>query len=74
MGVIGEPKCIEWSQWFDDARDPCIQYRKCEKFEEDNNLFLKAESSDTKLVTDGGSMIGFFLGGMLGLLWIAYRP
>tara|TARA_B110001454_G_scaffold76950_1_gene74519 strand:+ start:1376 stop:1645 length:270 start_codon:yes stop_codon:yes gene_type:complete len=88
MGVIGEPKCIEWGKWYDDIINPCIQHRKCIGWEEDPGFlgFFATEDNlgpggteqtptDTLTLTENSDpkYVGFFIGGILGLIWIAYR-
>ena len=34
MVTIGEPKCMEWGEWYDDVIDPCMQHRHCLEWEE----------------------------------------
>lgn len=91
MGIIGEPKCIEWGEWYDDPRDPCMQHRKCKEFGEiDQSLLSKffatednlgpggteQTPTDTLTLTEnsGPKYVGFVVGGILALVWIAYRP
>ncbi len=83
MGAIGEPKCIEWGDWHDDIMDPCIQHRNCLEWEEPEEFSTESilgpggtEQTPTDLLTllpASNSIIrGFFIGGILGLVWIAY--
>ena len=54
MGVIGEPKCIDWGEWYDDPRDPCMQHRKCKEFGEiDQSLLSKFFATEDNLGPGG---------------------
>jgi hypothetical protein len=84
MVTIGEPKCIEWGEWYDDNLDPCIQHRNCLEWDEDPGFFSTEDNlgpggteqtltDPLTLLPQSSSMIrGFFMGGILGLVWIAY--
>jgi|ETNvirome_6_1000_1030641.scaffolds.fasta_scaffold00145_11 hypothetical protein len=84
MGENGEPECLKWGEWYDDSLDPCIQHRKCIEWEEGFRPFstesilgpggTEQMPTDTlTLLPQANSIIrGFFIGGILGLVWIAY--
>ena len=76
MGVIGDPKCIKWDEWSDDNLDPCIQHRKCLEWEDPNDGLFSTESivdpeETEQMLIDKPMIVGFFVGGLLGLVWIS---
>ena len=83
MGIIGL-KCIKWTEWEDDIFDPCTQHRKCLEwadpgfFATEDNLGpggTEQTPTDTLTLTENSApkYVGFFVGGVLGLIWIAYQ-
>ena len=83
MGIIGL-KCIKWTEWEDDIFDPCTQHRK--RLEWADPGFFATEDNlgpggteqiptDTLTLTENlaHKYVGFVLGGILGLIWIAYQ-
>ena len=79
MVTIEEPKCIEWGEWYDDNLDPCIQHRNCLEWDEDPGFFSTESilgpggTEQTSLPPSNSIIQGFFMGGILGLVWITYR-
>jgi hypothetical protein len=82
MGII-DPKCIEWGEWYDDPLDPCTQHRKCGAWGEDPGFFATEDNlgpggteqtpTDTVTLMYHPTKRGFVMGGILALIWIAYR-
>ena len=79
MGEL-ERECIKWDEWYDDDLNPCIQHRKCLEWEDPNDGFFSTESildpdgtEQTLIDKPSSTVVGFFIGGILGLVWIAYR-
>lgn len=52
--VVIDQKCIEWGEWYDDPRDPCMQHRKCKEFGEiDDSLLSKLFATEDNLGPGG---------------------
>ena len=79
MVTIGEPKCMEWGEWYDDVIDPCMQHRHCLEWEElpefssEDNLGpggTEQTPIDTVTLMYHETKRGFLMGGILALIWI----
>ncbi len=79
MGEL-ERECIKWDEWYDDDLNPCIQHRKCLESEDPKDRSFSTESildptgaEQMPVDKPSSTVVGFFIGGILGLVWIAYR-